>query len=158
MGMNIYSGFDVSLAIMIAMDSITRFILSMSVLMFCSLFAFFLTGVVLVRKDHQVVVSKKGAFVRVLTPGLYYYFPLVFSVTGQLPTKPEQMIIRLSSNKKVCLTYSVQDAKTYFESKIEISQIVRQIEKESPTNESRLQEIRQILSTIGIQVLDITER
>lgn len=150
--------FAVSFAIMIAMDSITRFILSMGVLMFCSLLAFFLTGVVLVRKNHQVVVSKKGAFVRVLNPGVYYYFPLVFSVTGQLPVKPEQTVIRLSSNKKVLLTYSVSDAKTYFESKLEVSQIVKQIEKESPSNASRLQEIRQILSTIGIETLAITEQ
>ncbi len=107
------------------MDEHALFSFRLALLIGVALIAFFLTGLVVVKKGHVVVVSSFHRYQRTLSEGVYYFWPLFFQTSRPLPTKECHVKIKIKEGKTLNVTCLLKDPRAYYEGHKTLKKAIR---------------------------------
>lgn len=131
------------------------FILRMCIILAIALILFLLTGIVHVKKERIVIIHRGKKFIRALNAGTYYYFPLVFQLTKQLPALPSTVTFSLQNGKILAATLQIKNPKLYFQSRPDVKKTLEKIYSVvEDENKTRLIAARQF-ENMGIELLSL---
>jgi regulator of protease activity HflC (stomatin/prohibitin superfamily) len=136
------------------MDERLLFALRLSLLIGISLIAFFLTGIVRVKKDHVVVVSSFRHFKRILNEGLYYFPPLLFQATRQLPKSAYTTKISRPDGKILQVTCLLEDPRAYYEAHASLKKTIQKASSGSGDEASLRSHLQSALKTLGFALIE----
>jgi hypothetical protein len=144
----------------VTMDERVLFALRLSLLIGISLIAFFLTGIVRVKKGHVVVLSSFRHFRKILEEGVYYFPPLLFQVTRQLPKSEYAAKINLRGGKVLEVTCRLVDPRAYYEAHASLRKTIEKTGLRFEDEALLKSQLESELKTLGFALTEakITER
>ena len=141
------------------MDSRTRFFIILVALLTLFLALFFLSGVLYVRKNHRVVIAKRGHYFRSVSAGWYYFLPWLYQIQNPLAT--EKAIYRFRNARyEIEWQGVVADARLYFERDNSYRKTLRNVLQKNLSKEDLSLQILSQLKQNGwdVERVGVTER
>ena len=137
------------------MDSQTRFILFLSVLLFICVVFFFLTGMIQVKEGFVVILSSHGRFKKTLAKGHYYFQPLLYQASNPLPLAFVKKTIRMDKNNILSFSWRLVDPEKFYDSHLQMKGVLRDLYSESQQNPHLIQEMSQVMDNLGLAITDV---
>lgn len=89
-----------------------------------------LSGIMVVKKDHEAVIEKVGMFLKVCKSGVYYMSPFAYRRVGIYSILPKQRQVQVGKNL-IVINYKIVDVKTYHYSGHNIEKVFSKLQDEA---------------------------
>jgi hypothetical protein len=139
---------------MIGMNPSLRFIWILVALFFFFLALFFLSGVYLIKKGHELLLVKKRGYSKTLGPGLYFYLPILYEGFQFLESGNVQ---HLHCHKQhITITGELKDPDAFISHKKSLKTISKTAFKDHEDREAISLQIRDELNQNGWEIQAVT--
>ncbi|MDR1698160.1 MAG: SPFH domain-containing protein [Erysipelotrichaceae bacterium] len=128
---------------------ITITIIVIVIIIFAAFFLF-LSSLVIVKKDHQAIIEKYGAFERILEPGRYFLNPFTTRRAGYYQVK-NIVFKHLFGDTLFAIHYEIEDIVKFHYQKTNLTNLVSTWFQSGATDD----DIKSKLTKYGITVLGI---
>lgn len=137
------------------MDSISLFILRLSLAFLCIIGLFFLTGLSYVRKGHFAYRYRGKRLLEIWGPGFHYALPFFSVVSRNYPANPFSIRVRLTSKKGFEMRLYLVDPYRFFHTRKELKKTTKELSLLSP--KERKEKAFRAFSSLGLTILWLLE-